>query len=69
MGGSPANRCGVTARLARDIAAAAARGGGLTYTTAEVQEIAAEMERNQAAGLAEAIARMERTQAAARRQV
>lgn len=57
------------ARLARDIAAAAARGGGLNYTPAEVQEIAAEIERDKAAGLAEAIARMERTQAAARRQV
>lgn len=58
-----------TARLARDIAAAAERGDGLNYTQAEVREIAAEIERNQAAGLAEAIARMERTQAAARRQV
>lgn len=57
-----------TARLARDIAAAAAAGSGLTYTPTEVQQIAAEIERNSAAGLADAADRFARAEAAARRQ-
>jgi len=57
-----------TSRITRDIAAAASRGDGLTYTPVEVQEIAAEIERNAAAGLADAVDRFTRAEAAARRQ-